>query len=90
MGDTRQVLIRSSYDWHDVFADVLTVPAAIDVVAENTAWRAYLRDVFEPARKAYDTAPQSRKPKYPKCPTFIEWLRERGATDGTIEEFDDT
>lgn len=87
MDTTRQVLIRSGSDWYDASADVLTVPAIIDVTTERKAWQHWYETEYDPARKAHYAAPQ--KSKCPKFITFIEWLKLLGCTDGTIEEFDD-
>lgn len=89
MNDTRQVLIRSGGDWYDASADVLTVPVTIDIAAERKAWQHWYETEYDPACKAHNDAPQKSKPKCPKFITFIEWLKLRGCTDGTIEEFDD-
>lgn len=88
MSDTRQVAILSGCDWYDASVDFVNVPAALDLEAAKADWNTYLREVYEPARKAYLAAPQSQKPKYPRCPTFLGFLKDHGATDWDCETFD--
>lgn len=88
--DTRPVLITGGGDWCDASADLLEIPIDVNLTAEHAAWRQWYDTEYHPAVKLRDAAPAHAKPPCPKYIHFLDWLRNRGATDSNIETFEDS
>ena len=72
----KPVLITGGMDWTDASADLIEVPGELDMAVAKNDYEMWLRTLND-RRKEYLT--------------FIDWLKaHRGATDSTIETFEDS